>query len=444
MRIAHVLRRLSFSDWGGTEQVVWNLAKAQLAAGHEVRIFATTALWKRPVAQACATPAGTPGCKTGVLQGGAPTPPIFRFRPIYPWWPMPASLKDTLDRKGGNPFVPGLGKALRDWRPDVIHCHAMARIAELCLRTAAKCGAKTAISLHGGGAGVPGEEAQSLKAPTRGRIPWGKAIDIAMRWTRRIPEDFGGIVCVGEDEYSHWNARHPHVLFLPNGVDTALFAGHDGPAPRERQAAKGTGILPSGVPAGFAPSCRDLLAGSRSTRLLCVARIDRQKNQMMLVEALARHPAFSVRLAGPVTQPDYKAELEARAAELGVADRLSFSGPLAPGSPELLSEYRNADIFVLPSRHEPFGIVVLEAWAAGLPVVASDIGGLGRLCAAHPGAALTFPPGDAAALDRALESLSGPDSAPLRASLATAGRAAAAQYDWRALARVLVDFYAIL
>ena len=47
MKIAHVIRRLSFADWGGTEQVVWNLAKAQLKAGHEVRIFATTALWKR-------------------------------------------------------------------------------------------------------------------------------------------------------------------------------------------------------------------------------------------------------------------------------------------------------------------------------------------------------------------------------------------------------------
>ena len=45
MRIAHVLRRISFDDWGGTEQVVWNIAKAQKAAGHEVRLFATTALW---------------------------------------------------------------------------------------------------------------------------------------------------------------------------------------------------------------------------------------------------------------------------------------------------------------------------------------------------------------------------------------------------------------
>ena len=117
MKIAHVMRRLSFDDWGGTEQVVWNLAKAQKAAGHDVRIFATTAL--------CATP-------HEIVEGLE----IFRYRPIYPWWPMPKHIVAELDRKGGNPFVPGLGKALREWRPDVIHCHAMARIAELCLRTA--------------------------------------------------------------------------------------------------------------------------------------------------------------------------------------------------------------------------------------------------------------------------------------------------------------------
>ena len=115
MRIAHVLRRLSFDDWGGTEQVVWNLAKAQRAAGHEVRLFATTAL--------C-------GKERETVDGLD----ILRFKPIYPWWPMPKSLVAELDRKGGNPFVPGLGKALREWKPDVIHCHAMARIAELCLR----------------------------------------------------------------------------------------------------------------------------------------------------------------------------------------------------------------------------------------------------------------------------------------------------------------------
>ena len=83
---------------------------------------------------------------------------------------------------------------------------------------------KCIISLHGGGANVPTVEAKSLKAPTRGRLPWGKAIDIVMGWTRRIPEDFDGIVCVGEDEYEKYKAVHKHVLYLPNGVDIGIFA----------------------------------------------------------------------------------------------------------------------------------------------------------------------------------------------------------------------------
>ena len=272
------------------------------------------------------------------------------------------------------------------------------------------------VSLHGGGANVPGEEAKSLRAPTRGRLPWGKMVDILMGWTRRVPEDFGGIVCVGEDEYLKYKEKHPHVMFLPNGVDTRLFDASSGS--RTSSESRPTGQI----------------------TVLCVARIDRQKNQMMLVEWLARNPGAMVRLVGPVTQTDYCEELEARAAELGVSDRLSIVGALRPGSPELLGEYAKADVFVLPSRHEPFGIVVLEAWAAGLPVVASDVGGLGKLCAAHPDAALTFAPGDFDALDGALRRVA--SDGDLRARLSTAGRAAAAEYDWRTLSSRLVDFYA--
>ena len=397
MKVAHVLRRLSFQDWGGTEQVVWNLAKAQKAAGHEVRIFATTAL------------CGTPHETVDGLE-------VTRFRPIYPWWPMPKRLVGELDRKGGNPFVPRLGRALREWRPDVIHCHAMARIAELCLRTAKGIGAKSVISLHGGGANVPDAEAKSLMAPTRGLFPWGKMLDHAFGWTRRIPEDADGIVCVGEDEYVRYSKVHPHVLHLPNGVKCGGVA---------------RGGVDDSQPATRSPASQPTV--------LCVGRIDRQKSQMMLVEWLGRHPEASVRLVGPVTQPDYLDEIKARAAALRVAERLVLVGALKPDSPELAAEYHNADVFALPSRHEPFGIVVLEAWAAGVPVVASDVGGLGRLCAAHPAAALTFPCGDAAALDAAIGRICGDGG--LRESMVRAGFAAAEKYDWSNLAGRLVGFY---
>ena len=435
MKIAHVLRRLSFDDWGGTEQVVWNIARAQKAAGHEVRIFATTALWKGlgtkvSVGSRVPRDRGRAGRASLPYMETVDGLEILRFRPIYPWWPMPKGLVAELDRKGGNPFVPGLGKALLEWNPDVIHCHAMARIAELCLRVGERGTGngqqvKCVISLHGGGANVPGVEAKSLKAPTRGRLPWGKMIDYALGWTRHVPEDFGGIVCVGEDEYERYRSRHPHVMFLPNGVDTRLFEGHDKTLEERREE---TPRLTSRV------SCQE-----KAFRLLCVARIDRQKNQKMLVELLARHSEATLRLVGPVTQPDYKAELESRAAELGVAARLSFSGALKPDSPELVAEYRRADIFILPSRHEPFGITALEAWAAGLPVIASDIGGLGKLCAAHPGAAVTFAPDSMDSLDAAYGRLV--RSPELRQGLAAAGREAARDYDWSHLSQKLIGLY---
>lgn len=394
-KIAHVLRRLAFAEWGGTEQVVWNLAKAQRAAGCAVRLFATDALG---------------GAREEEREGLG----IRRFHAIYPWWPMGRKLKATLDRKGGNPFVPGLGRALQEWAPEVIHCHAMGRIAELCIRTAERTGAKCVISLHGGAANVPTAEAAELRAPTRRRVPWGKAVELVLGWNRRVPEGADGIVCVGADEYEAFSRRHPHVLWLPNGVDTALF---------ERE-------------------CTIEGKGDKVFRVLCVARIDRQKDQMALVEALGRNPGMSLRLVGPVTQPDYKAELEARALALGAEGRLEIVGALPPGSAELAAEYRAADAFALASRHEPFGIAVLEAWAAGVPVAASTAGGLGRLLAAHPEAALGFAPGDAAGLDTALRRIA--EDAEWRAAAVAAGKAAAREYGWGALAERLGDFYGSL
>lgn len=89
MRVAHVLRRLSFDDWGGTEQVVWNLAAAQVRAGCEVRLFATTAL--------CPMERET---RDGLE--------ILRFPPVYPWWPMTAATRARLDARAATRSSPAL------------------------------------------------------------------------------------------------------------------------------------------------------------------------------------------------------------------------------------------------------------------------------------------------------------------------------------------------
>lgn len=105
--------------------------------------------------------------------------------------------------------------------------------------------------------------------------------------------------------------------------------------------------------------------------LLCMARIDRQKGQDLLIESLARltHSEVHLVLAGPDTRGE-SGGLKRLATQLGVAERVLFTGMLS--GQDRLSAYRDASLFVLPSRHENFGIAVIEAVAAGCPVVISD------------------------------------------------------------------------
>jgi glycosyltransferase involved in cell wall biosynthesis len=108
------------------------------------------------------------------------------------------------------------------------------------------------------------------------------------------------------------------------------------------------------------------------------------------VGSLERDPAFAERLRG-------------RVLDNGMEGRMLFSGPQAEA--ELARSYAAADVFVLPSRAETYGMVIAEALARGLPVVAAEVGGvpeaLGQgVDGARPG--LLVPPGDPAALRDAL------------------------------------------
>jgi glycosyltransferase involved in cell wall biosynthesis len=140
-------------------------------------------------------------------------------------------------------------------------------------------------------------------------------------------------------------------------------------------------------------------------RLLCVGTLSRTKGQDLLVAALERTTALPWRctLAGPRDrEPGFTAGLERRVALAGISDRLRIPGPLT--SADLRAEYRRADLVVVPSRSETYGMVVTEALAAGLPVLATGVGGipeaLGRTAAGVPG--LLVPPEDAGALAAAL------------------------------------------
>jgi glycosyltransferase involved in cell wall biosynthesis len=115
--------------------------------------------------------------------------------------------------------------------------------------------------------------------------------------------------------------------------------------------------------------------GPLDPMVLYVGRLTAQKGPDLLLEAV---PA-TLALRGDakfvfVGDGDMRWPLEHRARELGVQDAVRFAGAMTADG-DLVNLYKSADVVCLPSRNEPFGIVTLEAWAAGKPVVATRCGG---------------------------------------------------------------------
>ena len=151
-------------------------------------------------------------------------------------------------------------------------------------------------------------------------------------------------------------------------------------------------------------------------RLLCAARLEKEKRVDVLIEAMGRLAEGGTRIDCIVAgQGRDHASLVARARELNLGTSIHFAG-FVNDVPSLMAA---ADIFVLPADAEPFGLVLLEAMRAMLPVIACDAGGP-REIVIHGQTGLLVPPGDAAALAEAIANLIGDSTA--RERMAKAGR----------------------
>lgn len=140
--------------------------------------------------------------------------------------------------------------------------------------------------------------------------------------------------------------------------------------------------------------------------LICVATVTRDKGHDLLLDALATLADLPWRCAcvGSLDRdPTFAQEVRGRSVDIGLGDRICFPG--ARTGADLDRKYAAADLLVLPSRAETYGIVVTEALARGVPVVATDVGGV-REALGHgadgvrPG--LLVPPEQPAALAAAL------------------------------------------
>jgi glycosyltransferase involved in cell wall biosynthesis len=203
----------------------------------------------------------------------------------------------------------------------------------------------------------PGAEAKAVRAHERAVLSAAAAVVTTSAWTRRRLAELYGLP-----------TERVHVA--QPGVDAA-------------------GLAP-GAPAGDS--------------LLCVAAVTSDKGHDVLLDALATTMDVSWRCACVGTldrEPAFAAGVRRRAQELG--DRVRFTGPHT--GPELDRAYAAADVLVLASHAETYGMVVAEALARGLPVIVADVGGVTEALGhgedgTRPG--LLVPPRDPAALGAAL------------------------------------------
>ncbi|MFV2098992.1 glycosyltransferase family 4 protein [Micromonospora sp. LOL_013] len=140
-------------------------------------------------------------------------------------------------------------------------------------------------------------------------------------------------------------------------------------------------------------------------RLLCVASVTPRKGHDVLVEALATVADldWECLCVGALTAAAYVDRVRQRIAYHRIGDRVTLAGPRAATT--LAGTYADADLLILPSHAETYGMVVTEALACGIPVLASDVGGvpqaLGRTYAGERPGRLV-PPADPAALGAAV------------------------------------------
>jgi glycogen(starch) synthase len=198
-------------------------------------------------------------------------------------------------------------------------------------------------------------------------------------------------------------------------------------------------VIPNGIdPRDLEPVADDLPAlRARYARpdqrlVLLVGRLVYEKGFHLALDALApivkRLGNVRFVVAGTGTA---EAELRRQAWQLGLTRHGSFLGWI--GDDMLHSLYRVAEVVIVPSIYEPFGLVALEAMASGCVCVVADTGGLREVVPAGGTVGLRFPSRDSGALGRVLERVLTDDDA--RARLVADAREHVLKFDWAEVSR---------
>ncbi|TSE01255.1 glycosyltransferase family 4 protein [Skermania sp. ID1734] len=375
---------------GGLGRHVHHLATELAAAGHEVVVLS-----RRPSGTDAVSHPTVTHIADGVLVVAvAEDPPHLIFGEDMMAWTL--AMGHAMVRAGLALAKPGVGEG---WEPDVVHAHDWL-VAHPAITLAEHYDVPLVATIHA-------TEAGRHSGWVSGKI--NRQVHSVEWWLANEADAL--ITCCGsmKDEVTRlFGPELAPVTVIRNGIDVSTWRF------RERGPRNGPATL------------------------LYVGRLEYEKGIQDAIAALPRirrsHPGTTLAIAGEGTQYDW---LQKLVRQHRVTRSVQFLGKL--GHDELLGWLHGADAIVLPSRYEPFGIIALEAAAAGTPLIASTAGGLGE-AVVDGVTGLSFQPGDVAGLTSAVrELLDDPDAAQQRAIAARARLTA--DFDWHVVATETVQVY---
>jgi len=345
LRIAHVLRKFNPNEWGGTETAVQRLFDG--LSEHQVRNI-----------MYC------PHLETGLPQEPLATRGnrVKRFNAVLPIIGISDDERKQMIAVGGNLMSFDLPLLLlREPDLSVIHTHTLGRLGGIAATIARARRLPLVITIHGGLLDLPAAIKNNFDKPEYGGFEWGKIFGLFLQ-SRTMLERADAVLTCNPTEARLLRQKFPdkRIRVQPHGIPVGLYQQDHRAAARE--------AFPQ-------IEGRDLL--------MCLGRIDSVKNQLWLVEQapeiFRRHPNALLVFVGAVTDEGYGNQVKRKIASLGLEDRVLSTGGMLPSDPRLIGLLQESKVFVLPSRAETFGIVLLEAWAAGTPVISSRTSGAASL-----------------------------------------------------------------
>ena len=241
----------------------------------------------------------------------------------------------------------GLSGALEEGSFDVIHTYDYAQKHTLDALNAAKAsGAGSALTIFDVHSSIPRSWYKQIPMRYLDGYFARRAFPLATRILVRAPDLVKGL-----PEIEHWESK---VRVSPSGVRPESFQTFDGQEFRRRYQIDGSPLV------------------------LFLGRLNPLKGPQYIVEAaptlVKDFPQMTFAFVGP-DQSGYRSHLESRAKELGVSDRVHFTGMISDFK-EKMEAYSACDLFCLPTSYEGTSQAIFEAMTQGKPVVATRTGGI--------------------------------------------------------------------